>query len=144
MNKGETTVKVKKTSSVSNWKEKMNKTSIIDLPSGTTIEIKKLNMFECVTTGYLPMNLLQEMISTASKMGTPEGWGSITTDELKKLIETARKVAIMAVVSPIVTEDGKANTMNVSDIDENDLFTIFGLAMQGGARNLNLAPFPKK
>jgi len=108
---------IKKVNSFSDWKAKKNITEILDLPSGISIEVRKLNLLEQASCGNIPIELFNTASETSSKMAG--GKGKMSGDEIKSMLSMIDKITVLSVVSPIVTSE------NVSEIPFDDKMEIF-------------------
>lgn len=114
-------------STTSEWKRSVSEPLIIQLPSLVYVKLRRLNLFECLSTGQLPLPLLSKVLASAVKLQTPEGWGTVKEEELKGILETMKKVVELALVEPQLTED-----FTIEDIPENDLAVMFDRVMRTG------------
>ncbi len=151
--KGKTVVKAKsEVSTVEAWKkvykETYQKTKMIILPfAKVTVEVRVLDLLERASIGDIPLKLVADSMKFAKKLKTfkegeedIESLKDIDPSELKGMLDLYEKVAIIAVVNPIVTEDGSDNTMNVHEISSIDKQAIF-LATSDTEGNVNLNSF---
>lgn len=114
------------------WVLKSKQSRMINLPSGVTVKIRKLRLLEYAINGSLPIPTFYKCLKTAESLTNLEAWKDINQDDLSGLIELVRKIVIVVVAEPKVSEtEGEVNTIYVGDIPEEDLFEIFAEAMGG-------------
>ena len=133
--------------SANEWKLARGKTKLLVLPSGVTIKMKEeLELLECASTGHIPLPLLNSLFETGVKLSKEGSLGKTTDTELSDMLNVLRRVAVLVVVDPVVSEEPSDGQMNVKDISERDLFAIFGEALTRGiGGNIpDLRPFPKE
>jgi len=125
------------------WNTSLQKTKMVTLPSGITIEMKELDLLSQAATGHISLPILSSVVTLADKFESPSEWSDIKEDDMKKLLDTFRSVAIHAVVSPRLSNDGLTDTVDVNLIETTDLMYIFSSAIVGG-NALNLAALFQK
>ncbi len=145
MNKS--SAKVLKASSSNEWKKAKNKTVLLELPSGNVVEVKeRLGIFECSTTGHIPLDLFNSVFDFGSKLVKNQSIAGISSEEVDKTLEVLRRVSCIAVINPKVVFERKeelSDSICAEDIPEEDLFAIFGAVMQVGGKK-ELRPFPEQ
>lgn len=114
-------------SSVSEWKRLANKVTTVPLPSGAVVKVKRLDMFQALSSGKLPLDMLAKVMTSGEKMTTAAGWKSVTEEELSGLLDTMRKVVALALIEPELNDE-----FTVEDIPEADLALIFDRVMRAG------------
>ncbi len=134
-----------KPNTAAEWKGKGNKTFLLPLPSGITIECKPLRILDCITTGYIPLELFQKVLATSDKFGKSSSmWEGIEQDDFTIFMDVVRKVAVSSVVSPkVIATDIECgeDEIYVRDIPDEDLIAIFGAVMAN--QSLVAEPFRK-
>jgi hypothetical protein len=125
---------IKPVTSANEWKSKSINKKQITLPSGTVVEIRKVNLFDCISANYIPLESFQRMLSVGESLQSSKGFEKLKVEDLTDLISIVRKIACRAVVNPIITETitNEENTIFVGEIGEEDLLFIFGEVMKGG------------
>jgi len=102
-----------------------------------------LDLLSQAATGHISLPILSSVVTLADKFESPSEWSDIKEDDMKKLLDTFRSVAIHAVVSPRLSNDGLTDTVDVNLIETTDLMYIFSSAIVGG-NALNLAALFQK
>ena len=113
------------------WKQKAQATRTLKLPSDVIVEVKRLNLLEAASCGHIPLELVKQSMSVSEKMASSAGWNDIEQKDLSELINILRKVALLAVVSPIVSENSADGDMDAKDIPMDDLLAIFTFVSTG-------------
>lgn len=112
----------RKPSSGSEWRRARQQTDVVDLPSGNTVELRKVKLMDLVVQGKIPQ-LLQPVID---ELFEKRDVTSSMTDSLIKSTRIYDVVCRAAFVSPRVVDQPVADDeVSLDDIDFEDKAFVF-------------------
>ena len=117
--------------SIDLWKNSKTKLFLVTLPSGIVVEMKKLNLMECSIAGYIPFSLFTKVLNMSEQLKDTSLWEKVPDNDMTDIGTVFRKVAMLAVTSPPITEDGEDGSISVHDIPFEDLALIFTRTVKG-------------
>jgi len=121
--------------SLSEWKAKSKKTEFHKLPSGVTVELKRLSLIEQVSIGNLPLEMFNTAMEASNKMA--KGGQKVSIVELSNMTNLINSITVLSLVNPPVTIE------DVGEIPFNDRQAIFVInSSEAGAPDL--LPFPEE
>jgi hypothetical protein len=112
----------------SEWGKKRRETQILDLPSGATVEIKKLNLLEMILANKVPMELVTQIVASSEHLKNVKdgNFDQIKGSELENLNLMINRMTALATVNPTVKLEGLTDgEVSVEDIPYLDKLTIF-------------------
>jgi len=138
------------TATAAEWTERATQIKTFMLPSGVVVRGRLLNMLDLAHLGHIELTLVNNVMQTAIALQaplrkqvdgrTPSDLELLKDEDLLRMLELFRKVAVTALVEPQVAfNPQEASVMDVTKIPFDDLSTIFASTVTGGANSL--APF---
>jgi hypothetical protein len=117
-----------KVSSITDWKKNIAKTTKMTLPSGTNVEVKRLDIMELVLSGHIPLDMLSKSMKVGKSFDTGI-FDGISKEEIKEMLDMMKKAVVLAVVEPKVSFEPDKNSMDVNKLHSNDILFIFNAAV---------------
>lgn len=118
------------------WREKLNATEEIELPSGPAVVRAHVTVLDLAAAGQIPTTLLTELDDLNRKTkGDPAKAGA---DLLTKIMPALDALVLAALVDPPVTRDGGADSLSLAEVPMVDKLALF--ARLNGAAD-TLRPF---
>ncbi len=124
----------------SSWKKDNLNIRKIKLPSGAVFKVKTVSLINMATQGFIPLPLLTKITEKfgnigKSKKAAEKVAAKLKDDDLKGMDSIMRKMALLAVIEPNLTEDGGSDeSIDINDIDFYDLLFVFQECVRGGGQ----------
>lgn len=110
-------------STIEDWQKVLSEVKRIELPSGIVVEVRKLDLPDLIVAGFVPLPLLSNLMAVGESL--KKGKIDIKQEDLTKMQESLRRIAVEAVAKPSLSIDGIEGTMDVTKISTFDLIVIF-------------------
>ena len=108
------------------WKKKSQKTWNIKLTSGMDVIVKRPAWISLLKMGLIPNRLFNLVMDQEASVAKAASNGTNPKIDPKESAEIMQGYAVAACVVPkVVMADAKAEEINVTDIDDDDLVEIF-------------------
>jgi hypothetical protein len=108
---------------IQEWREK-NQPQEVELPSGNTALLRKVNLLELAIAGSIPTTLI---VRAQDIKAGKEDWGNVMSDpdRLAEISSLIAPVVLAAFVEPAVAKEPDAEHLGIEEISMQDRMAVF-------------------